>query len=71
VNIILGGEICREFIQGRADPKLIADETIKLLGDDRLRGDMVDKFKGLRSMLSGRGGSRRVAEMSEALLDRP
>ncbi len=71
VNIILGGEICREFIQGRADPKLIAGETVRLLGDDRLRGDMVEKFKGLRSMLSGRGGSRRVAEMSETLLDRP
>jgi lipid-A-disaccharide synthase len=71
VNIILGSGICPEFVQARADPKLIAEETLRLLGDDHLRESMVERFKGLRTMLSGRGGCRRVAEMSQTLLGHP
>jgi hypothetical protein len=42
---------------------------LKLLNDTDEREKMVAKFKGLREMLTARGGSRRVAELSEELLD--
>lgn len=69
VNIILGEEVCPEFVQAEARPELIADEAIRLLGSAEARGVMVEKFRGLREMLSGNGGCRRVAEISAQLLD--
>ena len=68
VNIILGEEICPEFVQVNARPDRIADEALKLLGDRGARNSMVNRFGTLRSMLGGKGGSRRVAEISEQLL---
>jgi lipid-A-disaccharide synthase len=69
VNIILGEEVCPEFIQADAKPDLIAEASSKLLGDTDEREKMVAKFKGLRKMLTANCGSRRVAELSEELLD--
>ncbi|MEJ2720005.1 MAG: lipid-A-disaccharide synthase [bacterium] len=69
VNIILGEEVCPEFVQADARPKLIAEKAIILLGSLEDRRVMVEKFRGLREMLSGNGGCRRVAEMSAQLLD--
>lgn len=68
VNIILGEEICPEFVQVDAKPDRIADKAIELLGDPNGREHMVSKFGALRQMLVGRGGCRRVAEISEDLL---
>lgn len=69
VNIILGEEICPEFVQVDAKPESIADQAIALLEDPAQRDSMVAKFSVLRSMLSGAGGCRRVAEISEELLN--
>jgi lipid-A-disaccharide synthase len=69
VNIILDEKICPEFVQAGASPKPIAEAALGLLGDSGRRNEMVARFKGLRAMLAGRGGCRRVAEMSERLLD--
>ncbi len=70
VNIILGEEVCPEFIQSDALPKPIAAAALEILADGRRRQDMVMKFKGLRKMLAGKGGCRRVAGISEELLNR-
>lgn len=69
VNIILGEEVCPEFVQSDADPAPIARAAADILGDEQRRGAMVRKFEGLRAMLKGTGGSRRVVEISEELID--
>ncbi|UCG53304.1 MAG: lipid-A-disaccharide synthase [Candidatus Latescibacterota bacterium] len=69
VNIILGEAVCPEYVQAHAKPRLIAREAIGLLQSKEDREAMVAKFKGLRKLLSGKGGCRRVAEISEQLLN--
>jgi lipid A disaccharide synthetase len=69
VNIILGEGVCPEFVQAEARPKEIGVEAMRLLENQADRHYMVEKFRGLREMLSGRGGCRRVAEISEQLLN--
>jgi lipid-A-disaccharide synthase len=69
VNIILGEEICPEFIQVDAKPESIAERAISILDDPAARDTMVSKFSTLRSILTGAGGCRRVAEISEKLLN--
>lgn len=69
VNIILDEEVCPEFIQADAKPDPIADASLRLLDVAEEREKMIAKFKGLRELLKGNGGSRRVAELSEELLN--
>ena len=69
VNIILDEKVSPEFVQSEADPKAIAAAAGNLLSDEGLRAEMVRRFQGLRAMLTGKGGCRRVAEISEHLLD--
>ena len=69
VNIVLGEEVCPEFVQSDALPKPIAEAALDILGNGGRRSEMVARFKGLRTTLAGRGGCRRVAEISEELLD--
>jgi lipid-A-disaccharide synthase len=68
VNIVLEEEVCPEFVQGDARAKEIAREAIELLENEEARLSMVGKFRNLRAMLSGRGGCRRVADISAMLL---
>ncbi len=68
VNIILGEEICPEFIQGGAQPHMIAEAAVRLLNSAREREHMLGRFRGLRAMLTAGGGCRRVATLSEQLL---
>jgi lipid-A-disaccharide synthase len=69
VNIILGEEVCPEFVQADARPSEIAREANRLLENQTDRQQMVEKFRGLRELLGGRGGCRRVAEISEQILN--
>ena len=69
VNIILGEDVCPEFVQVQAKSKSIAETAIGLLEDPRERDSMVSKFGSLREMLAGPGGCRRVAEISEQLIN--
>ncbi|MDH3215783.1 MAG: lipid-A-disaccharide synthase [Candidatus Krumholzibacteria bacterium] len=69
VNIILGEEICPEFVQIEAKPRVIADSALSLLENPAQRETMVSKFGALRSMLAGPGGCRRVAEISHQLIE--
>jgi lipid-A-disaccharide synthase len=68
VNIILDERISPEFVQTEADPKAIADAATALLGDEGLRAAAVERFKRLRTILTGSGGCRRVAEICGDLL---
>ena len=69
VNILLGEETCPEFVQVNAKSKSIAKTAIGLLEDEQERDSMVSKFSSLREMLAGPGGCRRVAEISEQLIN--
>jgi lipid-A-disaccharide synthase len=69
VNIILGEEICPEFVQVEAKSKSIAKTAIGLLENPQERDSMVARFGSLREMLAGPGGCRRVAEISEQLIN--
>jgi lipid-A-disaccharide synthase len=68
VNIVLDKRVSPEFVQSEAHPKAIAAAATALLNDEELRKATVERFKGLRSMLTGRGGCRRVAEICRDLL---
>jgi lipid-A-disaccharide synthase len=69
VNIILGEEICPEFVQVEARPQAIADKALSLLDNRAQCEHMISRFDALRSVLSGGGGCRRVAEISERLIE--
>jgi lipid-A-disaccharide synthase len=69
VNIILDERISPEFVQTEADPDAIAAAANALLEDESLRTAAVERFRGLRAMLTGSGGCRRVAEICGDLLD--
>lgn len=68
VNIILGEEVCPEFVQRAADPREIARAAIRYLTDEREREMMLSKLSNLREMLSGSGGARRVAEIARGMI---
>ena len=68
VNIILKERVAPEFVQAEAHPKAIATAATTLLADEVLRSTTVARFKGLRTLLAGRGGCRRVAEIAGELL---
>jgi len=68
VNIILGEKLCAEFIQDDTRPEQIGEEALALLQPGERRVRMIEKFRTLKSRLSGGGGCRRVAEIAEELL---
>lgn len=68
VNVILGDAVCPEFVQRGATPARIAPAALELLEDERCSGDMRERFKQLKEMLSGGGGCRRVAQLAKELL---
>ncbi|NIT01621.1 MAG: lipid-A-disaccharide synthase [Candidatus Latescibacteria bacterium] len=68
VNIIFNDGVCPEFIQSSAVPERIGKKALELIDDNDSRRIMVDRFKSLKHTLSGGGGCRRVAEISEEML---
>lgn len=70
VNIVLGGDVCPEFIQGNAQPAAIAEAAGRLLASDTDRAAMLERFRDLKEMLHGSGGCGRVAEIARRLLER-
>jgi lipid-A-disaccharide synthase len=63
VNVLLGGEVAPEFVQGNARPERIAASVERVLDDAGCRRAMVERFRALRDHLGRGGGSARVAEM--------
>jgi lipid-A-disaccharide synthase len=62
VNLVLGGEIVPELLQGAATPERIAREVKALLGDPGRLAEQRRRFSGLRAALGESGASRRAAE---------
>jgi lipid-A-disaccharide synthase len=62
VNIVAGKTIAPEFIQVRANAKILAKSALKLLGDEKLLNDMKAELSKVRGMLGSIGASKKVAE---------
>ncbi len=70
VNLVLGFEVCPEFIQNEAEPDRIAEAALNLLEKNHPRIKMQTEMAKLRALLKGEGGCRRVAEAASRLIER-
>jgi lipid-A-disaccharide synthase len=62
-NIVAGGRIVPEFIQEKATPQALADEILRVMGDDSYAESMKDALRRVQAGLGAPGCSNRVAEM--------
>ncbi len=63
VNLIAGREIVRELAQFHANPTQIAQETLKLLNNQKARNKMQKELGEVRILMGESGASARVAEL--------
>jgi lipid-A-disaccharide synthase len=68
VNIILGKNVVKEFLQGEANPAAIAKEIKRLLEDEDYRRQMITSLNQVRNELGKAGGSRHVAELASSMM---
>ncbi len=64
VNLVAGEEVARELIQREATAFNMADEIVKLLEDDDLRGRTMERLAKVRERLGNVGASHRTAEIA-------
>ncbi|HSA06427.1 MAG TPA: lipid-A-disaccharide synthase [Candidatus Gastranaerophilales bacterium] len=62
-NIIANKEIIKEFIQHKAKPDLIANETLALLHNKTKREAMIEELKQIREQLGDKTASKEVAQI--------
>ncbi len=67
-NIILGKTAAKEFIQHKATPNAIAEETLKLLDDENYRDQLIAELQKVRPALGGQNGSNLAAACAFELL---
>jgi lipid-A-disaccharide synthase len=68
-NIVAGREVVREFIQGAAQPERICEEIDRILTDADYQARIRADLKEVREKLGKGGGTRRVAEVADEMLD--
>jgi lipid-A-disaccharide synthase len=61
-NLVAGRRIVPELIQDDFTPERVADECVRLLTDEQLRGRTQDELRRVRERLGGAGASGRAAE---------
>lgn len=62
-NVLAGREIIPEFLQGRAQPDLIAAAVVQLSNDEGMRARMVSEFDGVIGKLGEPGASKNAARV--------
>ena len=70
-NVLAGREIARELLQGAATPTALAEETLRLLRDDRVRETLQSELETVVKNLGAPGAARRAAEAIIEELNRP
>ncbi len=60
-NLLAGREIAREFLQESAQPRPIAEELLRLLGDDSARQKLQQELAGVITQLGETGAGKRAA----------
>ena len=63
VNLIMGKEVVREFIQDEMTGKTIKQELDRLISDVEYRENMLKDFSELKKVIGKPGASKRVAEL--------
>ena len=63
VNIVAGNRIVPEFVQGMAEPRKIADESIHILSDNTRASKMKEDLMTVKKSLGTPGASQRAAEI--------
>lgn len=71
INLILDEEVGRELFQEQASVDNIATEMEKLLSNEALYSQKVEKLRGAKAALGDLGASRRVAESLEPFWRHP
>ena len=64
VNLVAGRALAPELIQGEATGERIAEEALRILGDEKLRREMIAGLAEVREKLGAPGAAGRVAEMA-------
>lgn len=62
-NIVAGKEVAPEFIQEEANPRALADESLRVLDDAGYAEKMKAELRAVQEQLGNPGCSNRVAEM--------
>jgi len=62
VNVVAGEQIVPELIQSRLTPQRLARETISMLKDEPLRGEIARKLGIVKERLGTKGAASRVAD---------
>jgi lipid-A-disaccharide synthase len=62
VNILAGGEVVREYIQGAANPDAVTGELRRLLESPENRSALSARLLETASMLGGSGTHERAAQ---------
>ncbi len=70
-NVIAGREIVPEFIQGKADPRLLAESALTLIYSEHARAAMRQDFDAVVAQLGEEGASRKAAAAIMEELRRP
>ena len=69
VNIILGKEIIKEFVQHEAKPEKIVKQALKLLNDTKYYETVQHELSLLRQQLGDGNGSRNVARLAYEMMN--
>jgi len=67
-NILSGGMVVPELIQGDANARRIAQEAGAILRDPARQAEITRQFSLVSEKLGGRGASRRVAELALGMM---
>jgi len=67
-NLIAGRKVVPELIQGQAEPRVVAEQGLALLAEDRARQEMLAGLDEVKKRMGGPGASRRVAELARAMI---
>jgi lipid-A-disaccharide synthase len=63
-NLVAGEKVVPELIQNEVTPEGLAHETLRILEDDRVRGNMIKKLREIKESLGGGGASERTAKIA-------
>ncbi len=67
-NIVAGKDIVREFLQGKAKPKLIAAEIQHILTDQEYQQTIKNELSLIRQQLGDKSGSVHIAQLAYDML---
>ncbi len=68
-NIVAGKDVVKEFLQGKAKPKLIAAEIQHILADENYRQKIKNELLLIRKKLGDKGGSSHIAQLAYDMLN--